>query len=354
MGDAGSSRRDRLRPSDVRTTFRQAFFSGVALTIPLFVTLLVVGFVVNTLSNVFDPVVAFAFRLSGSQLEPTETPTYLVKLVAAAVLLLGIFTVGLVAERRSGPGRIESMFDATMERIPGVGSIYTSFDEMSQMLLDSDTQSFQAVVLVEHPTADSYTEAFVIAATPPEIEDATGSEEMVTLFMPMAPNPVMGGHVVHVPTERVYDVDMTVEEGIRSIVTSGVAIGESGVQVSLGGADGQSVTDYPPQAGYHVDGDHREPTPRTGASDRAAAYRDDIDPEPRTASPGPTTGSRSATGPTITKTSNGPRDHRRRHGPPRGVRAAGRHARLRDAHPVGHRIGRRGTELGYSLLYRQI
>ena len=108
------------------------------------------------------------------------------------------------------------------------------------------------------------------------------------------------------------------------------------------------------EAGYHVDGDHREPTPRTGASDRAAAYRDDIDPEPRTASPGPTTGSRSATGPTITKTSNGPRDHRRRHGPPRGVRAAGRHARLRDAHPVGHRIGRRGTELGYSLLYRQI
>jgi len=268
-----------LRPSDVRTTFRQAFFSGVALTIPLFVTLLVVGFVVNTLSNVFDPVVAFAFRLSGSQLEPTETPTYLVKLVAAAVLLLGIFTVGLVAERRSGPGRIESMFDATMERIPGVGSIYTSFDEMSQMLLDSDTQSFQAVVLVEHPTADSYTEAFVIAATPPEIEDATGSEEMVTLFMPMAPNPVMGGHVVHVPTERVYDVDMTVEEGIRSIVTSGVAIGENGVQVPLGGAEAPSETNYPPESGYHAGGDHREPTPRTETTERASAYRDDIDPE---------------------------------------------------------------------------
>jgi len=50
---------------------------------------------------------------------------------------------------------------------------------------------------------------------------------MMTLFMPLAPNPVMGGYVVHVPQDRVYDVDMTVEEGIRSIVTSGVATGDS-------------------------------------------------------------------------------------------------------------------------------
>jgi hypothetical protein len=48
---------------------------------------------------------------------------------------------------------------------------------------------------------------------------------MVTLFMPMAPNPVMGGFVIHVERDRVIDIDLTVEEGVRSIVTSGVAIG---------------------------------------------------------------------------------------------------------------------------------
>ncbi|MBX0303256.1 DUF502 domain-containing protein [Haloarcula salinisoli] len=276
---ADSSRRERFGPTAVRTTFRQTFLTGVALTIPLFVTLLVVGFVVNTLSNVLDPVVAFAFQLSGSQLATAETPTYLAKLVAAAVLLLGIFAVGLVAEQWSGSGRIETMFDATMERIPGVGSIYTSFDEMSKMLLDSDTQSFQEVVLVEHPTADSYTIAFVTASTPPEIERATGNDDMVTLFMPMAPNPVMGGHVVHVPVSRVCDVDMTVEEGLRSIVTSGVAIGETGGEAPLSDTSGPAGPSYPPQSGYHAGGDHREPTPRTSSDDRTAAYTDDIDPE---------------------------------------------------------------------------
>ncbi|MFB6305090.1 MAG: hypothetical protein ABEH47_07980, partial [Haloferacaceae archaeon] len=46
-----------------------------------------------------------------------------------------------------------------------------------------------------------------------------------TLFLPLAPNPVMGGYVLHVEADRVVDVDLTVEEGVQSIVTSGVATG---------------------------------------------------------------------------------------------------------------------------------
>jgi uncharacterized membrane protein len=49
---------------------------------------------------------------------------------------------------------------------------------------------------------------------------------MRTLFMPMAPNPVMGGHVVFVPDRRIVDVELTVDEGIRALVTSGVALEE--------------------------------------------------------------------------------------------------------------------------------
>ena len=266
---------DHIPTPPVRATAKQALLTGFALTIPLFVTLLVIGFVVNSLSNVLDPVVTFAFRLTGSRLEPSETPAVLVKLVAVVVLFLSVFCIGFVAERRSGPGRIESAFDATMERIPGVGSIYTSFDEMSKMLLDSDTQSFQEVVLVEHPTSDSYTVAFVTASTPEAIERATGNDEMVTLFMPMAPNPVMGGHVIHVPASKVYDVDMTVEEGLRSIVTSGVAIGETDGQAVLGSDVSGTEATYPRRGQYHPGA--REPRSRTDDRDREAAYSDDVD-----------------------------------------------------------------------------
>jgi len=274
---ADSMRGRRFSPSGAKAAARKAFLTGFAPTIPVFVTLFVVGFVVNSLSNSLDPVV-FIFELTGSQLQADETPAVLLQLVALTVLLVTIFCIGFVAERRSGQSRIETVFDAMMQRIPGIDSLYTSFDGMSEMLLDSDTQSFTEVVLVEHPTAESYTVAFVTASTPAETGRATGCEEMVTLFMPMAPNPVMGGHVVHIQSKRVYDVDMTVEEGIRSIVTSGVAIGESGVSPSFGGQAGKQPS-YPPQSRYQPGGGGREPTPQPGATEREAAYREDIDLE---------------------------------------------------------------------------
>jgi len=272
---ASSHRGHQRSLAGARTVARQALLTGFALTVPLFVTLLVVGFVVNTLSNVLNPLVVFLFGISGAGLQQSETPAAVVKVVAFVVLLTGVFSLGLAAEQWSGAERIDAVADATVKQIPGIGSLYNSFDEMSNMLLDSDTQSFQEVVLVEHPTAHSYTVAFVTASTPPSIERATDNDEMVTLFMPMAPNPVMGGHVVHVPTDRVHDVDMSVEEGIRSIVTSGVAIGEGTVETPVGG---EAATD-PAQVGYQfgtpVPGHGGEPERR----EREAAYRDDLDPE---------------------------------------------------------------------------
>jgi uncharacterized membrane protein len=98
-----------------------------------------------------------------------------------------------------------------------------------EVLLDSGTESFQEVVLVEYPVEDSYCVAFVTAETPPNICEATANvgPGMTTVYLPMAPNPVMGGFVVHISNEKVYEVDMTVEEGVQSVVTSGIAVGET-------------------------------------------------------------------------------------------------------------------------------
>ena len=80
--------------------------------------------------------------------------------------------------------------------------------------------------LVEFPNKGTYAFAFLTAETPDVVREGVGeSEGMITVFLPMAPNPVMGGYVLHVAEEHVFDVDMTVEEGIQSIVTSGVATG---------------------------------------------------------------------------------------------------------------------------------
>lgn len=211
----------RSSPS-LRDRLRSILFSGLALTIPLIVTLIVLQFVVNFVLGSIGPAATFVSRALGfGQVDP------LVLRIAAVGTLVGlVFVVGLVAHVRQGD-EIEELFDAVMESIPAVGSVYTSFNEMTEMLVSNDTRCFQEVKLVEFPVEGSYSLAFVTADSPAEVETATDHEEMETLFLPMAPNPVMGGYVLHVSPDRVHDVDLSVEEGIRSIVTSGVATGEA-------------------------------------------------------------------------------------------------------------------------------
>ena len=216
--------RRRQRPKEL---LRRSFISGIGIALPLLVTLAILSFALNFISGQLDPVVNVVDNLTPNQ----DLQDLLIEVTTLAVLLVIVLFIGFLAEFGPGNGQISEGFDYVMESIPGVGSVYTSFNEMSELLLDSDTESFQEVKLVEYPRDGSYTVAFKTATTPDVIGDATGHEEMVTLFMPMAPNPVMGGFVIHVSADRVVDVDMTVEEGIRSIVTSGVAIGEDDPQM---------------------------------------------------------------------------------------------------------------------------
>jgi uncharacterized membrane protein len=208
-------------PVGVGERLRQVFVSGIAIMIPIIVTVIVLVFVVNFMRGLVSPAVSVLTDTAGVG---QSTPDYVLELAALVSVVVLIFVVGLLAEARPGGG-IEDAFDSGVARLPGIGSVYTSFNEMSELLLSSDSQSFREVKLVEFPTLGSYTVAFVTADAPRAIEEATGNDGMTTLFMPMAPNPVMGGFVLHVSEERVYDVDISVEEGIQSIVTSGVTVG---------------------------------------------------------------------------------------------------------------------------------
>jgi len=214
LGTNGRSERS------IRERVRQSMIGGLAIAVPILVTLLVFRFAVTFILNSVTPLSALIQAVSRESALTAD--------IVAVLFLVGtIFLIGFVAESSRASGRLEAAFDRAMSSLPGLGSVYSSFNEMSQLLLDSDTQSFQEVKLVEYPDEGSFAVAFVVAETPASIRSATETSEMITLYMPMAPNPVMGGFVIHVDRDRVHDVDMTVEEGIQSIVTSGIAVEES-------------------------------------------------------------------------------------------------------------------------------
>lgn len=258
---------------DLRSHARQSFVTGLAIIVPALVTIIVLAIAVDFIADVLAPL----FRMS-SMVAPGGAPS---EPVLQIVTLLGIFglilVVGFLAERTSTDA--SHRIEAFVESIPGVGSVYTSFREMSEIMLDSETQSFQDVKLVEYPREGSYTVAFLTAETDEIIERDTGHSDMVTLFMPMAPNPVMGGFVIHVSRDQVVDVDLTVEEGIRSIVTSGVAVGSSEAPAGLSEDELRELTE-------EFDDPHTptwiEPTGNptaVGPTDRVEEYNRRLDAE---------------------------------------------------------------------------
>ncbi|MFC6733163.1 MULTISPECIES: DUF502 domain-containing protein [unclassified Haladaptatus] len=218
----GEANLQRGHAQGAKQRLRQVFLSGAALTIPLIITFIVLGFVIRFVSDILAP-----FVMVANMVWTINMPGYLVQATAIVATVMLIFIVGIISEGTSGQ-HMADRFHTLVEAIPGVGGVYHSFRRMSDVLIESDTQSFQEVKIVEFPHEGAYTIGFLTADTPEEIETAAGHSDMQTLFLPLAPNPVMGGFLVHLPADKVHDVDMTVEEGVRAIVTSGVAVGKSG------------------------------------------------------------------------------------------------------------------------------
>lgn len=205
---------------ELKQDVRQTMLTGTAITIPFFITLIVLVWALDFVSNLLAPIVDVV-----TAFQPlARIDTLLIEAASIAVLLGIIFVVGLVSQRGPNQPKVGQRLDAVMGEIPGIGSVYTSVNRLSEVILESDTESFQDVKLVEFPMHDTYVIGFLTADTPTPIEDAASHGEMKTIFLPMAPNPVMGGHLVHLPEDRVYDVDMEVEEGMQAVMTTGAAV----------------------------------------------------------------------------------------------------------------------------------
>ena len=208
-------------PASRRNTyrfFRNAVLAGLAVIVPVVITLAVLGYVFRLIATALDGLSDAVIVLPGTM--PSEV---IIELGSVGILIALVVVVGVLTRHRYGQQAVAG-FDAAMGAIPAIGTVYRSFRRMSEVLVEGDGDNFREVKLVEYPHEGSYSIAFVTSETAPTIEEAVGISSMQTLFLPMTPNPVMGGFLIHVEADRVHDVDMTVEEGIRAIVTSGVAV----------------------------------------------------------------------------------------------------------------------------------
>ena len=216
-------------------TLRNVVLTGLAIIVPLALTIYVILFVIAGLRSVLVPVVDLLENLDvidffkGGTLTSflveagvySDVYSFLSEAIAILLFLTLVVSAGALARYRYGEFLV-GIFDYLIGSIPGIGTVYQTFRQVGTMVVGDRTSEFETVKLLELLSEETYVIAFQTNPSPASVTEATGADDMMTLFVPMAPNPVTGGFLVYVPTDRVVDVDLSVDQAVQAILTSGI------------------------------------------------------------------------------------------------------------------------------------
>jgi uncharacterized membrane protein len=92
--------------------------------------------------------------------------------------------------------------------------------QIFETVLAQSSKSFREVVLVEYPRRGIWAIAFVTGHTEGEVQHLV-EDELVNVFLPTTPNPT-SGFLLFVPRKNLTTLNMTVEEGIKLVISGGI------------------------------------------------------------------------------------------------------------------------------------
>jgi uncharacterized membrane protein len=190
---------------------KKYLITGLLIWIPLVITLWVLKFIVDALDQTL-------------LLLPPEfrTENWLgvhVPGMGAVMTLVIVFVTGLATTNLIG-ARLVHLWHDVLHRIPVVNSIYSSVKQISDTLFSSSGQAFRKALLVQWPHQGMWTIAFLTGKPGGDVVNHLAGE-FVSVYVPTTPNPT-GGYFVIVARKDVIELDMSVDEALKYIISMGV------------------------------------------------------------------------------------------------------------------------------------
>lgn len=190
---------------------RRYFFTGIIVLLPVSITVYLMYFIFNFAENSFVGdfintlfIKFFHFKIPG---------------LGLVLTVLVILTMGMLATNIVGR-KILAATEILIFRIPFARSIYKTSKQIIDAFIHEDKEAFQRVVLLEYPRQGLYALAFVTGETKGEAQHKT-EEQLLNVFLPTTPNPT-SGFLLLVPKTDVIPLKMSVEDGIKMIISGGV------------------------------------------------------------------------------------------------------------------------------------
>jgi len=193
---------------------RNVFITGLLITLPIALTWFILQFLLNNfdaLSPVFTNILI--------QLGAPIPEGYRIPFLGLVVTLLIVLIVGWLTTNFFG-NKVFQIGELLIEKIPFVRRIYKGSKQVVSSIAEADTSAFRKVVLIEFPRRGLLAIGFVTGESRGEVQELT-RENMLNVFVPTMPNPT-SGFLIFSPLEELTEVSMTIEEGIKYVVSGGL------------------------------------------------------------------------------------------------------------------------------------
>ena len=192
---------------------RRIIVAGLLVWLPLGITIFIIRLLLDLLGQTYKIIPEF--------LRPESILGFSIPGFEILLALVIIFATGLIAANFIGKSLV-GWWESFLDKIPLVRNIYSPLKKFSELILSDQTQSFSKVLLIEYPRKGLYSLCFQTSKNLGEIEKKSG-RDVVCVFVPTTPNPT-SGLILMVPEEDVIELDMSVEDGLKMIISLGVVV----------------------------------------------------------------------------------------------------------------------------------
>ncbi len=198
---------------------RAYFFTGILVTAPVSITFYMAYKIILWID-------AGVGRLLPPQLKtyyndlPFTIPGLGVVVLIVSMIVIGMFAAGFVGRFFIRLG------DWIVKKMPVISTVYSLLKQVFETFLSNKNQAFSQVVLLEYPRKGIWILGFVSTESGGEVKKIM-NKEMLNVFIPTTPNPT-SGFLIFVPKEDVVFLQMTVEEGLKFVISGGIVAPQEG------------------------------------------------------------------------------------------------------------------------------
>jgi uncharacterized membrane protein len=191
---------------------KKYFITGLLIWVPLSITFTVLAWIVNTLDGWIMPWLP-------EHLHPKTFLGFDIPGLGVALGIFILFATGVIGANVLGQKIVRS-WESLLARIPVVKSLYYSIKQVSDTLFSDSGKAFSKALLVQYPREGIWTVAFLTGTPGEDIPQRLGGDYL-NIYVPTTPNPTSGFFLM-LPSKDVVELDMSVDEALKYIISMGV------------------------------------------------------------------------------------------------------------------------------------